>query len=202
MFLVLFFIFNPAQANKTLDQFFQYTQSMQTDFEQTIKNTQGKVLEKSTGNLVLSRPDKFILEYTSPAEQQYTSNGKTIWIYDVELEQVSIKMLDEGIGNSPALLLSSNTNVYKHYEVSNVKFKKSDDYQWVQLLAKKEEMTFERVFLAFKESILMQMNMHDSFGQITELKFSNIQVNKPFSLRYFNFVPPEGVDVIGSSLVK
>ena len=208
--LLIFFLFcilnqaqaNPVQANKTLDQFFQTTQSMQTDFEQTIRNIRGKVLEQSSGKLILSRPDKFILEYTLPAEQKYISNGKTIWIYDVELEQVSIKVLDEGIGDSPALLLSSNSNVYKHYEVSDVKLKTPDNYQWVQLLAKKEEMAFERVLLAFKGSTLMQMTMHDSFGQITDLKFSNIQVNKPFSYRQFNFVAPEGVDVIGSTSVK
>lgn len=190
---------NPAQFNKTLDQFFQTTQSMQTSFEQTVKNTRGKVLEQSNGELILSRPDKFILDYTSPFEQKYISNGKTIWIYDVELEQVSIKVLDESIGDSPALLLSSNENVYKHYDVSDIKINNADAYQWVQLRAKKEEMSFERVLLAFKGSILMQMIMYDSFGQITELKFSDIQVNKPFSLRQFNFVPPEGVDVIGSS---
>lgn len=201
-FLFFFFllcILNPALANKTLDQFFQNTQSMQTEFEQTIKDTRGKVIEQSIGSLILSRPDKFILEYISPAEQKYISNGKTIWIYDVELEQVSIKELDEGIGDSPALLLSSNTNVYKHYDVSDIKLLKPDGYQWVQLRAKKEEMTFEKVLLAFKGSILIQMIMHDSFGQITELKFSNIQINKPFALRQFNFVPPEDVDVIGST---
>lgn len=214
-FSLLFFllcILNPAQSepepvqvSKTLEQFFQTTQSMQTNFEQTIKNNRGKVLEQSIGKLILSRPDKFILEYTSPAEQQYISNGKTIWIYDVELEQVSIKVLDENIGDSPALLLSSNENVYLHYDVSdvsNVALKESDEHQWVQLIAKKEEMTFEKVLLAFKDNILMQMIMHDSFGQITQLKFSNIQVNKPFSFRRFNFVPPEGVDVIGSTSVK
>lgn len=172
---------------------------MQTEFEQTIKDTRGKVIEQSIGSLILSRPDKFMLEYTSPAEQKYISNGKTIWIYDVELEQVSIKELDESIGDSPALLLTSNTNVYKHYDVSDIKLKKNDGYQWVRLRAKKEEMTFEKVLLAFKGSILIQMIMYDSFGQITELKFSHIQINKPFALRQFNFVPPEDVDVIGST---
>ncbi|MCU7799166.1 MAG: outer membrane lipoprotein chaperone LolA [gamma proteobacterium symbiont of Lucinoma myriamae] len=201
-FLFFFFllcILNPALANKILDQFFQNTQSMQTEFEQTIKDTRGKVIEQSIGSLILSRPDKFMLEYTSPAEQKYISNGKTIWIYDVELEQVSIKELDESIGDSPALLLTSNTNVYKHYDVSDIKLKKNDGYQWVRLRAKKEEMTFEKVLLAFKGSILIQMIMYDSFGQITELKFSHIQINKPFALRQFNFVPPEDVDVIGST---
>ncbi len=187
-----------AQINQILDKFYHSTQSLQADFEQTISNTRGKVIEKSTGNLVLSRPDKFILEYVEPAEQKYISNGKTIWIYDVELEQVSIKHIDGNIGDSPAMLLSSNTNIYKHYQVSDVKVGKSDGLSWVQLQAKEPEMTFERVLLAFKGKRLMQMVMHDSFGQITELKFSEIIINKPFANRQFNFVPPEDVDVIGS----
>ncbi len=208
LFIYIFLIFvstsfyaNTAYANnKALDQFFQTTLTMQVDFEQTVKTLYGKLLEQSNGHLTLSRPDKFILEYVSPAEQKYISNGKTIWIYDVELEQVSIKALDEGIGDSPALLLSSNTNVYKHYHVSNFINETKDDYHWVQLLAKKEEMTFERVLLAFNGTKLMQMVMYDSFGQVTELKFSNIQINKPFALRQFNFIAPEGVDIIGAAV--
>ena len=199
VFITFFCSITSAQANKTLDQFFQSTQSLQADFEQIIRNTGGRTLENSTGRFILSRPDKFILEYTAPAEQKYISNGKTIWIYDVELEQVSIRHIDEGIGDSPAMLLSSNENIYNHYTVSDVIVAKSDGLSWVQLLAKEPEMTFERVLFAFKDNVLMQMVMHDSFGQITQLKFSKIQINKPFANRQFNFVPPDDVDVIGST---
>ena len=187
------------QTNAALDQFYQRTQSMQADFEQSIHNTQGRKIEQSAGTLIFSRPDKFILDYKTPDEQKYISNGKNIWIYDVELEQVSIKPLDDNMGDSPALLLSSNSNVYKHYKVDDVIVGSSDDYQWVQLASRAPEMTFERVLLAFKDNILMKMRMYDSFGQITELKFTNIEINKPFANRQFNFEPPEGVDVIGTA---
>ncbi|MDX2503007.1 MAG: outer membrane lipoprotein chaperone LolA [Gammaproteobacteria bacterium] len=203
VFIITFCVANmlqaAEQANNTLDQFYQRTQSMQADFQQTIHSTQGKALEQSQGQLIFSRPDKFILEYKTPAEQKYISNGQNIWIYDVELEQVSIKSIDEGIGDSPALLLSGNSNVYKYYQVDDVIVGNSDDYQWVQLVAREPEMTFERVLLAFKDNTLMQMRMYDSFGQITELKFANTQINKPFSNRQFYFVAPEGVDVIGTA---
>lgn len=198
LFFLVLFINSTVWANKTLDSFYQTTQSLQADFQQTIRSTRGRLIENSQGMLILSRPDKFILEYTSPAEQKYISNGKTIWIYDVELEQVSIKNLDEGIGDSPALLLSSNKNIYQQYAVSDVKPERSDGLSWVQLQAKSPEMTFEKVLLAFKNNILMTMIMHDSFGQITELKFSAIKVNKPFANRRFNFTIPENVDVIGT----
>ncbi len=187
-----------AQSNKTLDQFYQSTISLQADFEQTISTTRGKIIESSLGSLILSRPDKFILEYSTPAEQKYISNGKTIWIYDVELEQVSIKNLDENLGDSPALLLSSHNNVYKHYVVTDIMMQQADDISWVQLQAKGAEMTFEKVILGFKNNTLMQMTMYDSFGQVTELKFTKVQVNKPFAHRQFNFIPPDDVDIIGS----
>lgn len=196
-----FVISIPAEGagNSTLDDFFQSVQSFQADFDQTVKNSRGKILEQSSGNLIISRPDKFILDYQTPAEQKYISNGKTIWIYDAELEQVSIKALDEGVGDSPALLLSSNVNIYNYYQVDDVLIPGPDAYQWVQLKAKAAEMTFERVLLAFKENRLMQMKMSDSFGQLTELRFSNITINKHFSNKIFNFVAPENVDVIGTA---
>lgn len=192
------------KTSPILNQFYERTQSMQADFEQIITNSKGKLVERSMGTLIFSRPDKFILDYTSPIEQKYISNSKTLWIYDVELEQVNIRSLDEGMGDSPALLLSSNTNIYKFYDVadavsSSSEQRQSDNYQWVQLVSKQKDTTFERVLLAFKDHELMKMKMFDNFGQVTELMFSNIQLNKPFANRQFNFVPPQGVDVIGSS---
>lgn len=207
-FLLLFSMLNVSvlhaakPVNKVLDKFFQKTQTMQANFVQTVSNTRGKLIERSIGSLVLSRPDKFILNYNSPAEQQYISNGQTIWIYDLELEQVSIKELDATIGESPALLLSSNADVYKHYDVQNLAVQQGEPYRWIELKAQKEEMTFERVLLAFKDTVLTQMKMYDSFGQVTVLKFSDIQINKHFALKKFNFIAPEGVDVIGNHVIK
>lgn len=204
-FLVLWMSFNVVQAqvvnNSTLNQFYERTQSMQADFEQMISDSRGKIIELSRGQLIFSRPDKFIFEYTSPSEQKYISNSKTLWIYDVELEQVNIKPLDSGLGDSPALLLSSNTNVYKFYHVKNINIAdpdKANPLQWVQMSSKKEDTTFEKVLLGFEDGYkLKKMKMFDNFGQTTELRFSNIQLNKPFSNRQFEFIAPKGVDVIG-----
>ncbi len=207
LYLFIFIIHSSVYAktitNPTLEQFYDRTQSMQADFVQTITDSKGKVIEVSKGELIFSRPDKFIFEYISPAEQKYISNSKTLWIYDVELEQVSIKSLDKGLGDSPALLLSSNSNVYQYYDVNNVKLMplsqaQQQSLQWVQLKAKKEDTTFERVLLGFDEHKLKEMKMYDNFGQLTVLRFSNIQLNKPFANRQFDFVAPEGVDVIGT----
>jgi outer membrane lipoprotein carrier protein len=186
-----------VQSNHTLNQFYQLTRSLQANFEQTVSNTNGRVIEISQGSLILNRPNQFVLAYSQPVEQQYISNGRTIWIYDVELEQVNIKNLDEGMSDTPALLLSSSSHIYQYYDVSDLVNPSSEGLLWVQLLAKKEEMTFQKVLLAFKKNRLKQMVMYDNFGHVTELKFSQIQINKPFANRIFTFTPPEGVDVIG-----
>jgi len=189
-----------AKVNPTLNQFYERTRSMQAEFKQLIHDSHGKIIESSQGKLIFSRPDKFIFEYIDPAEQKYISNSHTLWIYDVELEQVSIKSLTEGMGDSPALLLSSNRNVYKHYNVKDVipSLIQERTLQWVQLNSKNDESTFKKVLLGFEQYRLKKMKMFDNFGQMTELSFSNIQLNKPFSTRQFNFVIPDGVDVIGS----
>ncbi|WP_198262705.1 outer membrane lipoprotein chaperone LolA [sulfur-oxidizing endosymbiont of Gigantopelta aegis] len=202
IFFLILFISSWTHANQTLDSFYQSTRSLQANFTQTIRTTRGKVIEQSTGKLLLDRPDKFILEYIAPAEQKYISNGKTIWIYDVELEQVSIKNISDNVGDSPALLLSSNKNIYRHYDVNDLKNFKDDGLDWVELRAKQEEMIFEKVILAFADKELKKMIMYDSFGQVTQLNFSNMTVNIPFSSRQFNFVPPEGVDIMGSENVQ
>lgn len=207
-FLIIFIVMiSFAQAevksNSTLNQFYDRIQSMQADFEQVVSDSHGNIIEVSKGVLIFSRPDKFIFEYSSPAEQKYISNSKTLWIYDVELEQVSIKSLEAGLGDSPALLLSSNSNVYQYYYVNDIKLisavqTKQKVLHWVQLKAKKQDTTFDRVLLGFEQHKLKKMKMYDNFGQVTVLSFSNLQINKPFSNRQFNFVVPEGVDVIGS----
>lgn len=186
-------------GNTTLDNFYQSVQSLRADFDQTVHNSRGKILEQSSGHLIISRPDKFILNYQTPALQKYISNGNTIWIYDAELEQVNIKALDEGVGDSPALLLSSNANIYDHYRVEDVNLDNGDDYHWLQFTARSAEMTFERVLLAFKDNTLVQLTMYDSFGQVTQLKFSNIVNNQHFPEQQFHFQPPPGVDVIGAA---
>ena len=200
IFITLFILLSSQliQANQTLDNFFQHAQSMKADFEQSIFNSQGQLLEQSTGYLILSRPDKFILSYELPTQQQYISNGKSIWIYDVELEQVSIKHVDEGMGDSPALLLSSNSNIYQHFIVEDVVVSQSEGMQWIQLISREAENTFERVLLAFKDHHLMRMKLFDSFGQITELKLSDVKLNQAYSNRQFEFIPPDDVDVIGT----
>lgn len=184
-----------ALGSDVLDQFYKTTHTIAADFEQTVSSTDGKLIEQSQGHLKIKRPDKFFLEYTAPLEQKYISNGQTLWVFDAELEQVTIKPVDEGLGDSPALLISSDKDIRKNYQVKTLAAQ--PPLERVELTARNENMTFERVILGFNKTILTEMLMYDSFNQVTRLKLSDIKINQSFTQDVFNFIPPEGVDVIG-----
>ncbi len=193
-FISLFFLLT-AQANDVLDRFYNSTHSISAEFTQTVAQTDGKLIEQSRGILKIKRPDKFSLQYTEPLEQQYISNGETLWIYDAELEQVTIKPLDEGLGDSPAMLLSSDKDIRKQYQVKMIAA--AEPLEKVELSAKTENMTFERVVLTFNRDVLSTMIMYDNFNQVTSLKLFNIKINDFIPESVFQFAPPEGVDIIG-----
>ena len=190
-----FFLPLTVLADDVLDRFYKNTDSLTADFVQEVATTTGKLIEKSKGHLQIRRPDMFSLEYVEPLEQKYVSNGKTLWIYDAELEQVTIKPLDDGLGDSPALLLSSDKDIRKNYHVEAVSAKKPSEK--VALTAKTENMTFARVLLEFNRDVLVEMKMYDNFNQITTLTFTNSEVNIPIADETFHFIPPSGVDIIG-----
>jgi len=193
-FFILFFSL-AVQASDVLDRFYKNTHSIKADFNQVVARIDGKLIEQSRGHLNIKRPDKFSLEYIEPLEQKYISNAKTLWIYDAELEQVTIKPLDDGVEDSPALLISSDKDVRKNYTVKHLAG--SNNLERVELVAKTENMTFERVILVFNNDVLTEMIMYDSFNQVTTLKLSNIKINISIPEDTFNFKPPEGVDIMG-----
>ena len=186
-----------VQANDVLDRFYQNTQSLKADFNQVVARTDGKLIEQSKGHLQIKRPDKFALEYVEPLEQKYISNGDTLWIYDAELDLVTLKPLDEGLGDSPAMLLSSDKDIRKQYTVKTAAHKTT--LERVELSAKTENMTFERVILVFDKDILTKMIMYDSFNQVTTLTLANTKINEPMPETAFQFVPPADVDIIGKA---
>lgn len=180
-----------------LDRFYKNTHSIKAEFHQLVARTDGKLIEKSRGYLKIKRPDQFSLEYIDPLEQKYISNGVSLWIYDADLEQVTIKPLDEGLGDSPALLISSDKDIRKNYVIKALLAEKP--LERVELSAKTENLTFERVILVFNNDVLTEMIMYDNFNQITTLKLSNIKINESIPESAFNFKPPEGVDIMGQA---
>lgn len=185
-------------AEQRLNQFFKQVQSMRADFTQSVISNARSSVDKSQGVLQMQRPGKFHWDYKSPYEQQIVADGKRLWIYDVEMEQVIVKSLDLALGDTPAVLLSGDANITDKFIVTQITENIGGDSSlfWLQLVPKQQEASFEKLLLAFSGSNLQIMELKDAFGQITRLTFSNLEQNPDINPSVFNFVAPPGVDVI------
>lgn len=182
-------------GREQLEGFFREVKTVKADFSQTVLDAGSTVVQESGGRMVIKRPNKFRWDYERPYEQIIVGDGTRLWLYDVDLEQVTVKPLETALGSSPAALLSGNQPLEQSFEIVELGSRGGQD--WVELTPKREDATFERMLLAFDEHDLQTMELIDSFGQTTRLRFHNIQRNPRIESGTFVFEPPAGVDVIG-----
>lgn len=178
-----------------LNNFVKQVSQLEADFQQTVIDTDGQVVEEATGQFLLSRPGKFRWDYDTPFPQQIVADGERIWFYDVDLEQITVKLQDEALAETPAGLLSGNTLPEAEYTI--IELESEDELQWVRLMPKENDNTYQTVALAFDANGIREMLMVDSFDQRTRLVFSNVRINANLPDSRFQFTAPEGVDVVG-----
>jgi outer membrane lipoprotein carrier protein len=185
-----------AQADEvqTLKNFFQGTTAMRARFQQTVVDNLGRKVQEVTGSMQLQRPGKFRWDYDKPYVQLIVGDGKKVWLYDPDLNQVTVRPLDKVLGSSPAALLAGNKDIDKTFDLRNVG--QQGDLNWVEAVPKEKESGFEKVVLGFKGNMLHEMEMRDSFGQITVIEFSKQEVNPKLNDKSFRFAPPAGADVL------
>jgi outer membrane lipoprotein carrier protein len=189
-----------AETNgaEQLNQFVQQVQTFQAHFEQTVIDPDGQVMEQAQGKFLLSRPGKFRWDYETPYPQKIIADGRNIWFYDIDLEQVTVKSQQESLAETPATLLSGELMPEEKYNIINLQ--SDDGLFWVELTPKQTDSNFQTVTLAFDGDTLSQMIMRDSFDQRTRLTFSQVTVNPNFQHDVFAFTPPPGIDVVGEVL--
>lgn len=185
-----------AQADdvQTLKSFFQSTTAMRARFQQTVVDSLGRKVQEVTGTMQLQRPGKFRWDYNKPYVQQIVGDGQKVWLYDPELNQVTVRSLDKVVGSSPAALLAGSKDVDKTFNLKNVG--QQGDMSWVEVTPKEPDSGFEKMMLGFKGTMLREMEMHDSFGQITVIEFSGQEINPKLNDKNFRFAPPAGADVL------
>jgi outer membrane lipoprotein carrier protein len=194
---VLMFLVNTAYADgvSSLRDFFAHTQSMRAQFQQQVTDKKGQKIQQVEGVMQLQRPNKFRWDYEKPYEQQIISDGKQVFLFDMDLQQVTIRELSKAIGSSPAALLAGGDAVERSFTLKNAARK--DDLSWVLALPKNKDSGFERVLLGFKEGELQKMELYDSFNHITYIIFNRIERNPTLNTESFLFKAPPGVDVVG-----
>lgn len=185
------------EAVSRLHEFVSSVNEFQAMFTQTLIDSQGNLIEQSTGEFLLSRPGKFRWDYVTPFAQQIVADGQRIWFYDVDLEQITVKNQDETLSDTPAGLLSGKSLPEDSYNITAID--KNDNLQWVELTPKQEESNYQSVQLGFNETGLQQMLMTNAFDQRTQLQFTEVQINPEIEADRFEFTPPAGVDVVGDT---
>jgi outer membrane lipoprotein carrier protein len=192
--LMLVLVSMSTHANELL-RYLNNLHTFESQFVQSVFNANNQLKQESSGTITVQSPDKFYLEYKKPYKLLYVADGKKLWSYDEDLEQVVVKEQGKLLVNTPAMLLGNPKDLTKSYKIKNTGI--LEDWLWFELTPKKEDSNFEVVNLAFAENELKAMEMRDNFGQITRLVFSHVSKNQKLAKNKFKFVPPKGVDVIG-----
>ncbi len=184
-----------ADGVSSLRDFFNNTNTMRAQFGQVVHDKQGRKEQEVEGTMQLQRPNKFRWDYKKPYEQQIVSDGKQVFLFDTELQQVTIRELSKTLGSSPAAMLAGGEDVEKSFTLKNATRK--DGLTWVLALPKDKESGFDRVLLGFKADKLRKMELYDSFNHITHITFNEVERNPVLQDSTFLFTPPKGVDVVG-----
>ncbi len=196
----LLFINTPSFAEnepvKKLQAFLQSSKSLTADFKQVLINEAGSPYQTSYGVFYLQRPGKFRWDYLKPFQQQIVSKEGKVWFYDTDLDQVTIKNLDESVGSTPALLLSGNISLEDNFTMKDQGV--DGDMQWIKLLPKNQESSFKYIVIGLNKGNLSGMELSDNFGQLTRIYFSNLLLNPPIKPTVFEFQIPKGADVFSN----
>ena len=194
--VICLFAFSSLQLHASeLTDYLNNLHTFKADFIQSVFSANNQVKQKSEGVIIVSSPDNFYLNYNKPYKLIYVADGKKLWSYDEDLEQVVVKEQGNLLINTPAMLLGNPKDLTSSYKIERAGV--VEGWLWFELTPKQENNNFETVGLAFKNNKLVAMEMRDNFGQTTRLKFSNVVKNPKLSKNQFKFVPPKGVDVIG-----
>jgi outer membrane lipoprotein carrier protein len=200
--LIIGVIFLPVavmagEGERLLDKFLTDTKTMQASFVQTLRTNDGEVLQESSGQFYLNRPGRFRWNYVSPYPQEIVSDGEFVWIYDVELQQVTVQKQSASLNNTPMALMEGRLNLDEAYTVSELD-NRNGIYR-LKLSSKSDDTDFSEIVVGVDKLGLRFMQLHDQFEQTTDIVFDNLKSNVSLANTLFEFVPPEGVDVLGGS---
>lgn len=183
-----------SAAVPVLDHFFNDVKTYSARFEQVVLDEARQPVQRSNGRLWIERPGRFRWDYAQPYEQHIVGDGKKVWVYDVALEQVTVRPMPVALGDTPAALLAGRGRLADNFEIDQLDL--PGDLQWVQLKPKKKEGGFDAIRLGFRGQHLAQIELADGFGQVTRIMLSDYRENIAIDPAKFRFEPPPGVDII------
>ncbi|HPE61679.1 MAG: outer membrane lipoprotein chaperone LolA [Thiothrix sp.] len=183
-------------ARDRLNTFFTNVNTMQSSFIQEVFDEQGNLKQSSRGTVFLVRPGRFRWEYAQPEAHKIVSDGKDVYVYDVELEQVTIKPMRQSLSSAPVAMLLNKQPVDSQFRVQEMQTEDSS-LSWFHLVPHRRDSDFTSMDLGISDRGIQEMVLNDKFGQQTYVHFHGMQLDINIDPNRFRFTPPQGVDVIG-----
>ncbi len=182
-----------ADPVETLRGFVRDVKSGHAEFIQTVTSPDGLKKKTSSGSFDFARPNRFRFAYAKPFEQTIVGDGEKVWIYDADLNQVSVRKLGQALGATPAALLAGGS-LERDFDLSNLPPR--DGLDWAEAKPKAKDGAFQSVQVGFKGKDLAALEIIDSFGQKSLLQFNGFVANAAIAAETFRFTVPAGADVI------
>ena len=196
LILAALLISNPAfaeSAEQRLNAALKNLDNLTADFKQTLLDEDKNIIQNSRGSLAIQRPGKFAWIYKDPFEQQIIADGKELWVYDVDLDQVTVKPMDSGLASAPIMILMKQNDVGEEFIVSEVG--QREYLYWIELTPVAKDLQYTQIYIGLEEGEIRAMELRDNFGQSTQIVFENLRLGVVHNPATFVFEPPEGVDV-------
>lgn len=188
-----------AGVSEDLDHFFNEVETYSARFQQVVLDEGFNPIEESSGRVLIKRPGRFRWDYEPPNEHRIISNGEKVWIYDVELDQVTVRSLKQALGGTPAALLAGGSEINEDFDVTDLGQVNGPLY-WVRLVPKSEDVGFEDIRIGFENGRLRVMELIDGLEQTTRITMTDGEENRSIAASQFQFTPPDGVDVIDETV--
>lgn len=187
-----------AEPSAPLDRYLDGLKSLRADFRQVLFDAGDNELQQAGGRLLVLRPGKFRWELNAPeggGRMMVIADGRNLWFYDEDLEQVTVKPASSALSATPAMLLTGIGDVHEAFEIKALPRKLG--LEWIEVAPRAADADFRTARLGFDGNELRRMELLDKLGQTAKLVFSRIERNAPVSAEEVSFTPPAGVDVIG-----
>ena len=184
-----------ASGLAQLKTFNDSTKSGKVTFQQSVVGKGPSAAKESTGTFSFQRPGKFRWTYEKPIAQVIVGDGEKLWIYDKDLNQVIVRKLDRALGSTPAALLAGGGALESNFELTDGGTK--DGLEYVEAKPKTPDTGFEAVRIGLAGNAPHAMELRDTFGNVTTLRFGAFERNVAQDANVFRFTPPAGADVVG-----
>jgi outer membrane lipoprotein carrier protein len=182
-----------ADSVDLLRDFAQNVKSGRAAFTQTVTSVDGKKKKTSVGEFEFVRPNRFRFVYAKPFEQQIVADGQKVWLYDVDLNQVTVRPIAQALGATPAALLAGGA-FDKDFDLKAQPA--ADGLEWVQATPRTKDGPIQSLRVGFNGTVLAALEIVDAFGQRSMLRFDGLEQNAKLPDEHFRFAPPKGADVI------